>query len=139
MKTNNKLTIAAFIAASFFATMPTMNSFAKNTTPAVAATPAPTSIDVKLLGQQDEFVILEITLKQAVDQNSKLVINDSKGDNLYEENMSGKTFSRKVKISPSEVEKLQIIFNTPTGETKKMYSINVALVSKIDVTEVAKF
>src|ERR1700709_174258 len=141
MKTNNiKLTIAAFTAACFFSTMPTMQSIANHhTNPIVVATPAPASIEVKLLGQQDEYVILEINLKQGADQNSRLIINDSKGDNLYEENVSGKTYSRKVKVSPSEVEKLEIVFNTPNGETKKMYSINVALISQVDVTEVAKF
>lgn len=141
MKTNNiKLTIAAFTAACFFSTMPTMKSFANHHTNSIAvATTVPASIEVKLLGQQDEYVILEITLKQSADQNSILVINDSKGDNLYQENVGGKTFSRKVKIAPSEVEKLEIVFNTPTGEIKKMYSINVALISKVDVTEVAKF
>lgn len=137
MKTNNiKLTIAAFTAACFFSTLPTIKSIANHhTNPIVVANPATASIDVKMLGQQDEYVILEINLKQAADQNSKLIINDSKGDNLYEENVSGKTYSRKIRVSPSEVEKLEIVFNTPNGETKKMYSINVALVSKIDVTE----
>lgn len=140
MKTNNfKLAIAALTAASFFATMPTVQTLANNTNPVAAFNAVKPSISVKLLGQQDEFIILQIDLKQPLDQNSRLSINDGKGVNMYEENVSGKTFSRKIKLSPSEVDKLEIVFDTPSNEAKKVFTISVAQTSKIDVTEVAKF
>lgn len=140
MKTNNiKLVTAAFIAASFFATMPTVQSLANNTKHITAVDSAKPTINVKVLGQQDEFVILEIDLNQALDQNSRLVINDDKGTNLYEEYVSGKTFTRKIKVSPSELDKVEIVFYTPNADAKKVYSFKVAQTYKIDVTEVAKF
>jgi hypothetical protein len=136
---NSKLAIAAFIAASFFATMPTIQSLANNTNPVVATQTAQPTINVKVLGQQDEFVILEIDLNQPIDQNSKLSINDERGEGMYEENVSGKTFSRKIKVVPSEIGKMEIVFSTPNIDIKKTYSINVALISKVNVTEIAKF
>ncbi len=139
MKTTNfKLAIAALTAASFFATVPTVKTLANNTNPIAVNAIKPT-ISVKSLGSQDEFVILQISLSQPLDQNSKLLINDDKGVNMYEENVSGKTFTRKIKLAPSELGKLEIVFSTPSAETKKIYVINVAQTSKVDVTEVAKF
>jgi hypothetical protein len=138
MKTTNfKLAIAALSAASFFASMPTMQLLANKNNPVVAAAAQP-NINVKVLGQQDEFVILEINLSQANDQHSRLLINDDKGENMYEESVSGKTFSRKIKLAPSEISKIEIVFSTPGVETKKAYSINVAMVSKVNVAEIAK-
>jgi hypothetical protein len=139
MKTTNfKLAIAALTVSAFFATMPTVKTLANNTNPVAVNAVKPT-ISVKSLGSQDEFVILQITLNQPLDQYSKLEINDDKGVNMYEENVSGKTFTRKIKLVPSELGKVEIVFSTPSAETKKVYQINVAQTSKVDVTEVAKF
>jgi hypothetical protein len=58
---------------------------------------------------------------------------------MYEENVSGKTFSRKIKVAPSEISKIEVVFSTPNADVRKIYAINVALVSKVNITEVAKF
>ncbi len=139
MKTNNfKTVIAALTVFSFFATMPTVQSLA-NKNNSIAAQAAQPTINVKVLGQQDEYVILQIDLQQSMDQSSRLIINDDKGVSMYEETVSGKTFSRKIKVAPSEIGKIEVVFSTPGAEAKKIYAINVALVAKVNITEVAKF
>lgn len=137
MKSKNLKLAIAVISIASFVTIPTVQSLANGNNTVVAQAAQP-SINIKVLSQQDEFVTVEVLLEQPNDQNSRLIINDDKGNIMYEENVSTKKFSRKVKIASSEIPKIEIVFSTPKSDVRKIYAVNISTISKVSIAEEVK-
>jgi hypothetical protein len=140
--TNNTKKAAIMIAASLIiSASPLANVFAgekaKNKIVAVTAEAAP-GISTKYLGEKDEAVYIRIALSQPTDDRSYLRIYDISGELLYEEIVTEKNQAKVIKVLPSELSSLNIVYTTGTKETKKLVVINTLETRKYDISETAK-
>jgi hypothetical protein len=82
-------------------------------------------ISVKVVGAENNFLILSIQLKKSDDKAGMLKISDGFGEILYTERVMDTTFSRFVKVSPEEVGQIQLEYNTNDGVSRIKYDLNV--------------
>ena len=95
-------------------------------------------LQVKFLGSTGEFLFLELTMQQSDDTRSNLRLRNENGNELYSETVFLKTFVRKLKIAKDEAEKLEFVYSTPRGETRKTIEIKIKWSEAIEVRDISK-
>ncbi len=140
--TNNNKKAAILIAASLMiSASPLAKVFARemanNKKVSVAAESA-LEISTRYLGEKDEHVFIRIALNQPSEQRSYLRIYDNNGELLYEEMVTEKNLAKVIKVSPSELSSLNLVYSSGNKETKKLVVINVLETRKYEIIETAK-
>lgn len=144
MKTNtinNRKAAIIFAASLIISASPLGSVFAgekaKSKISAVSAEAMP-GISTRYLGEKDEQVFIRIALSQPTEQKSYLRIYDFNGELLYEEVMTEKNQAKVIKLSPSEISSLNIVYSTPKNDAKKLVVINTLDTRKYDISETVK-
>ncbi len=95
-------------------------------------------LQVKFLGTTAEYFIFELTMQQPDDLRSNLRIRNENGSELYSESIFLKSIVRKIKIARDEAGKLEFVYNTRSGEVKKVVEIKVKFLETIEVIDIAR-
>lgn len=97
-----------------------------------------TDLQVKFLGSAGDYLFFELTMQQPDDLRSNLRIRNENGNELYSESILLKSIVRKIKIAKDEAEKLEFVYNTRSGEVKKVVEIKVKFLETIQVIDIAR-
>lgn len=97
-----------------------------------------TDLQVKFLGSAGDYLFFELTMQQPDDLRSNLRIRNENGNELYSESIFLKSIVRKIKIAKDEAEKLEFVYNTRSGEVKKVVEIKVKFLETIQVIDIAR-
>ena len=101
-------------------------------------TESKTDLQVKFLGSTGEYLFFELTMQQPDELRSNLRIRNENGNELYSESIFLKSIVRKIKIAKDEAEKLEFVYNTRSGEVKKVVEIKVKFLETIQVIDIAR-
>ena len=101
-------------------------------------TESKTDLQVKFLGSAGDYLFVELTMQQPDDLRSNLRIRDENGNELYSESIFLKSIVRKIKIAKDEAEKLEFVYNTRSGDVKKVVEIKVKFLETIQVIDIAR-
>ncbi len=93
-------------------------------------------IDVKVIGTENNFLILAIQLKKSDEKTGVLRITDGVGEILYTERITDSTFNRIVKVSPEEVGQIELVYDTNDGVSRKKYDLNVTKTVTGSISEI---
>jgi hypothetical protein len=93
-------------------------------------------ISVKVIGTENNFLILAIQLKKTDEKAGLLKISDGVGEVLYTERIMDTTFNRIVKVSPEEVGQIELEYNTNDGISRIKYDLNVTNTVSGSISEV---
>ncbi len=95
-------------------------------------------LQVKFLGSAGDYLFFELTMQQPDELRSNLRIRNENGNELYSESIFLKSIVRKIKIAKDEAEKLEFVYNTRSGEVKKVVEIKVKFLETIQVIDIAR-
>ena len=101
-------------------------------------TESKTDLQVKFLGSAGDYLFFELTMQQPDDLRSNLRIRNENGNELYSESIFLKSIVRKIKIAKDEAEKLEFVYNTRSGDVKKVVEIKVKFLETIQVIDIAR-
>jgi hypothetical protein len=101
-------------------------------------TESKTDLQVKFLGSAGDYLFFELTMQQPDELRSNLRIRNENGNELYSESIFLKSIVRKIKIAKDEAEKLEFVYNTRSGEVKKVVEIKVKFLETIQVIDIAR-
>lgn len=93
-------------------------------------------ISVKVIGTENNFLILAIQLRKSDEKAGLLKITDAEGIVLYTERITDSTFNRFVKVSPEEVDQIELVYNTNDGISRKKYDLNVTSTVSGSINEI---
>ena len=89
---------------------------------------AETSTDIRYVGNNTDFFKFEVNLKQTGSQRFLLRVMDENGLELYRETVNAKEFSKIVKVTRNDYERLQFIVTSNNGTSfAKSFAINADL------------
>ena len=141
MKTNkSKKILASILAAALVLSAAPANKLmaADKKVKAVVNASASEGISVTYVGEGNSYVYLKVSLNQPKEQKSYLQISDADGENLYEETVTAKEFSRIIKVFPNELSTIHVTSLNGTNEIKRTFAINSSLTAKYELAEVAE-
>jgi hypothetical protein len=102
-----------------------------------ATNPVNGNISVRYMGEDNEFVVLQVILTKGSKSDAFLRINDGYGNELYNERFSSAEHVRYIKVSPDELKSIEVALRTMEGDLKKIYNLNMSKVSTFKIEEVA--
>ena len=88
------------------------------------------------MGEEDNYVILQIVLSKSGKKDATLRINDGAGTELFYERVYTNEHVRYIKVSPDELKNIELVLNTTEGELKKRYNLNLSKVNTFKLEEV---
>lgn len=123
MKTNVvKNIFLSLVITTLSATIPATSVNAQSS--AIQAS-AETSTDIRYVGNNTDFFKFEVNLKQQNGQRLLLRVLDQNGVELYRETVNSKEFSKIVKVTRDDYERLQFIVTGNNGTSfAKSFAIN---------------
>jgi hypothetical protein len=95
------------------------------------------NVQLNYMGEEDNYVVLQVVLNKSDDKHAKLSISDGLGEELYTERFTQNSFARYIKVSPDELSNIEIVFETINGISRKKYNLNMSMVSTFKLEEVA--
>ena len=95
-------------------------------------------LQVKFIGTAGEFIYFEISMQQADESRSNLRIRNENGNELYAETIFRKSSIRKLKIAKDEAEKLEFVYNTGSGDVKKVLEIKIKYLETVEVKDIVR-
>jgi hypothetical protein len=96
------------------------------------------TIEVTNLGDQGDFLYLQIDLQQANNSLAILRILDAGGEGLHSETVYTKSFKRVVKIAPDEFNFIEIQYATANGTVRKKFDLNTVVYKSTKLVEVGE-
>lgn len=101
-------------------------------------TTATESLAVKLVQEDENFMILQIKLGKQDTKAALLRIEDGTGELLHSERVSANTMVRYIKVSPYELQDLVITLQTNQGATSKRFKLSTERQTTVKIEEVAQ-
>jgi hypothetical protein len=130
--------ISAIIIASLVAMAPTVFAATKLSKEKGDKKESNVKSDLQLnyLGEENEYVVLQVLLTKADSKNATLRITDGLGEVLHTERFAQGSFSKFIKVSPAELSKIELVLDTINGTQRKLYNLNMSKVSTFKIEEV---
>ncbi len=94
-------------------------------------------IAVRYMGEDNDFVVLQVILTKGTKADAVLRISDGLGTELYYERVTSAEHVRYIKVSPDELKNIEVAYSTTEGELKKKYNLNMSRVNTFKIEEVA--
>lgn len=101
------------------------------------ATNSNASVNIRYMGEDNDFVVLQIVLNKASKDDALLRIFDAEGNELFNERVTNAEHVRYIKVSPDELKNIEVAVSTSEGNLKKKYNLNMSKVSTFKIEEVA--
>ena len=95
------------------------------------------NIVVRYMGEDNEYVVLQIVLNKAEKKDAILRITDGMGTELFNERFNTAEHVRYIKVSPEELKNIEVAMTTSEGDLKKKYNLNMSKVNTFTIQEVA--
>jgi hypothetical protein len=95
------------------------------------------SISLRYMGEDEEYLVLQVLFSQKSAKDALLRITDEVGEELYTERTKDNEYVRYIKVLPDEIRNLEIIALTSSGNIRKKYNLNLTTVTSVKVQEVA--
>ncbi|HSK12656.1 MAG TPA: hypothetical protein VK907_05540 [Phnomibacter sp.] len=92
---------------------------------------------VNYLGEEGNYILLQVILAKADAKVASLRIFDGLGEELFSERVSDEQYTRLIKVSPDELKDIAIEYNTTSGVLRKKYSLNTTRFTTFRLEEVA--
>ena len=99
-------------------------------------TSANASIAVRYMGEDSEFVVLQVILTKGAKADAILRITDGEGTELFYERVTSAEHVRYIKVSPDELKSIEVAYSTTDGELKKKYNLNMTSLNTAKIEEV---
>ncbi len=132
-----KTFLSAILIATLIAMAPAAFAGEKKEKTKKEATSSNASIHVRYMGEDEEYVVLQVVLNKGSKHDAILRINDGQGIELFYERFNSLEYVRYIKVSPSELKNIEVAVITREGDVKKMYNLNMNTVSTFKIEEVA--
>jgi len=124
--------------ALFALTTSSFESLNAQTTATTVVTENKPELQVKFLGSTGDFLYFELTMQQSDDTRSNLRIRNENGTELYSETVFLKSSVRKLKIAKDEAEKIEFVYSTPRGDSRKTIEIKIKMQEAIEIKDITK-
>ena len=124
--------------ALFVFTTSSLQSLNAQTPATTVVTENKPDLQVKFLGSTGEFLYFELTMQQSDDTRSNLRIRNENGIELYSETVFLKNSVRKLKIAKDEAEKIEFVYSTPRGDSRKTIEIKIKMQEAIEIKDITK-
>jgi hypothetical protein len=95
------------------------------------------NISVRYMGEDNDYVVLQVLLNQANNKDAILRITDGMGTELFYERFSSTEYVRYIKVSPEELKNIEVGISTAQGDLKKKYNLNMNKVNTFKIEEIA--
>jgi hypothetical protein len=95
------------------------------------------NISVRYMGEDNDYVVLQVLLNQANNKDAILRITDGMGTELFYERFSSAEYVRYIKVSPEELKNIEVGISTAQGDLKKKYNLNMNKVNTFKIEEIA--
>ena len=96
------------------------------------------TIEVTNLGDQGDFLYLQIDLQQANNSLAILRILDAGGEGLHSQAVYTKSFRRVVKVAPDEFNFIEIQYATAEGTVRKKFDLNTVVYKSTKLIEIGE-
>jgi hypothetical protein len=130
-----------FASAILIATLITMAPAAfageKKEKKKTETTNADANINVRYMGEDNDFVVLQVVLNKGSKYDAILRISDGLGNELFYERVSSAEHVRYIKVSPDELKNIEVAVSTTEGDLRKKYNLNMSKVNTFKIEEVA--
>ena len=128
MKTNTVITSVLVAASLLLSAMPSNKALAanKHKFEKAAAKSTLQPIKIEYLGENEGYAYVRFSFSQATAQEGTVQILDKDGYKLHEETVTTKDFSRTIKVSPEEFEKLTVSYTSNEKESIKSFTVAFA-------------
>ena len=95
------------------------------------------NIDVQYVGEADGLVLLLVKVQKTGSGSGLLRIADGYGEVLHTERVAKNSYARYIKVSPDELTKIEVTYDTSEGFGRKRYNLTVSRQEEFSIVEVA--
>jgi hypothetical protein len=93
--------------------------------------------NIRQIGQDESAVYLRLSFRKDDDKQASIRISDGSGEQLFIERFSQDEYYRVIKISPDELNEIEVEFRTASGSYRKKYAIHMSRINNFQIEELA--